>query len=161
VTEPRRFPPHWSAEEPDPKLDRQCYIIRDANGQALACVYFEKEPDRRSAAHLLTRDDARRNMESSHESSVPLTSRTFSGNAAIFKTPVCRPWPRVSQLVLFLEPVALECCLGTRPIQAEKSFLTGMPFGQRRRQPAQSPTSARRQVYRRAAGLHRWFGTRP
>jgi hypothetical protein len=37
-------------------------------------------------------------------------------------------------------------------------FLTGMPSGQRRWQPGQSPTSARRQVYRRAAGLHRWFG---
>jgi hypothetical protein len=33
--------------------------IRDANGQALAYVYFEGELDRRSAAHLLTRDEAR------------------------------------------------------------------------------------------------------
>ena len=54
----RRFPPPWSAEEPDPKLDRQCFIVRDANGQALAYVYFEDEPGRRSAAHLLTRDEA-------------------------------------------------------------------------------------------------------
>ena len=56
----RRFPPPWSAEEPDPKLDRQCFIVRDANGQALAYVYFEEEPGRRSAAHLLTRDETRR-----------------------------------------------------------------------------------------------------
>jgi hypothetical protein len=47
-------------EEPDPKLHRQCYIVRDANGHALAYVYFEDEPGRRSAAHLLTRDEARR-----------------------------------------------------------------------------------------------------
>ena len=34
--------------------------MQDANGQKLACVYFEEEPGRRSAAKLLTRDEARR-----------------------------------------------------------------------------------------------------
>jgi hypothetical protein len=32
----RRFPPPWSVEETD-----ACFIVRDANGQALAYVYFE------------------------------------------------------------------------------------------------------------------------
>jgi hypothetical protein len=32
----RRFPPPWSVEETD-----ACYIVRDANGQALTYVYFE------------------------------------------------------------------------------------------------------------------------
>ena len=49
------FPPPWSAEETE-----ACFIVRDHNGQALAYVYFEEEPGRRSAAHLLTRDEARR-----------------------------------------------------------------------------------------------------
>jgi hypothetical protein len=42
------------------KLSQDCFIIRDHNGQALAYVYFEDEPGRRSAAHLMTRDEARR-----------------------------------------------------------------------------------------------------
>jgi hypothetical protein len=47
-------------DDPDMKLDQSCYIVREANGQALAYVYFEEEPGRRSAAHLMTRDEARR-----------------------------------------------------------------------------------------------------
>jgi hypothetical protein len=56
----RRFPPPWSVDDPDPKLGHSCYIVRDANGHALAYVYFEDEPGRRSAAHLMRRDEARR-----------------------------------------------------------------------------------------------------
>jgi hypothetical protein len=52
---PRRFPPPWSVEETD-----ACFIVRDANRQALAYVYVEEEPGRRSAARLMTRDEARR-----------------------------------------------------------------------------------------------------
>jgi hypothetical protein len=49
----RRFPPPWSVEELD-------FVVRDHNGQALAYVYFEEEPGRRSAAKLLSKDEARR-----------------------------------------------------------------------------------------------------
>ena len=34
--------------------------MRDSNGQQLAYVYFEEEPGRRSAAKLLTKDEAQR-----------------------------------------------------------------------------------------------------
>jgi hypothetical protein len=42
------------------ELTPNCYIVRDADGQQLAYVYYENEPGRRSAAKLLTRDEARR-----------------------------------------------------------------------------------------------------
>ena len=36
------------------------FLVRDHNGQALAYVYFEDEPGRRSTAKLLSKDEARR-----------------------------------------------------------------------------------------------------
>jgi hypothetical protein len=48
------------ARVPEAKLGPQCFIVHDANGHALAYVYFEEEPGRRAAAKLLTRDEARR-----------------------------------------------------------------------------------------------------
>jgi hypothetical protein len=53
VPRPRRFLPPWSVEETAP-----CFIVRDANGQALAYVYCEDEPGRRATGKLLTRDEA-------------------------------------------------------------------------------------------------------
>jgi hypothetical protein len=36
MPEQRRFPPPWSVDNPDMKLGQDCYIVRDANGHALA-----------------------------------------------------------------------------------------------------------------------------
>jgi hypothetical protein len=48
----RRFPPPWSVDELE-----ACFVVMD--GQKLAYVYFENEPGRRSAAKLLSKDEAR------------------------------------------------------------------------------------------------------
>jgi hypothetical protein len=61
----RRFPPPWTIEE----YNDACFVVSAASGQALGYFYFEDEPGRRSAAKLLTRDEARRiaaNVELSH-----------------------------------------------------------------------------------------------
>ena len=49
-------PPPWSVEE----YNDARFIVRDNDGQQLAYVYFEEEPGRRSAAKLLSKDEARR-----------------------------------------------------------------------------------------------------
>ena len=52
---PRRFPPPWTVGD-----QSSCFVVRGHNGQALAYIYFDEEPGRRSAAKPLTKDEARR-----------------------------------------------------------------------------------------------------
>jgi hypothetical protein len=51
----RRFPSPWSAE-----LQPNYYVVRDANGQQIAYIYYSNDPERRAAAKLLPKDEARR-----------------------------------------------------------------------------------------------------
>ena len=52
---PRRFPPPWSAD----KIPGG-YVVRDANGQALAYIYSRDNEDEARQAKVLTKDEARR-----------------------------------------------------------------------------------------------------
>ena len=56
MAESRRFPSPWTIEE----ANNACFIVKAQSSQALAYIYFEDEPGRRSAANLLTSDEARR-----------------------------------------------------------------------------------------------------
>jgi hypothetical protein len=51
----RRFPPPWSLEDTG-----AAFVVTDGSGQKLGYFYYEEEPGRRSAAKLLTKDEARR-----------------------------------------------------------------------------------------------------
>jgi K+/H+ antiporter YhaU regulatory subunit KhtT len=53
----RRFPPPWRVEA---HPGGESLIVRDANGQALAYVYFEDEPTRQMSMKRLSHDEARR-----------------------------------------------------------------------------------------------------
>lgn len=55
VIAPDGFPPLLSVEELD-----ACFVVKDSAGQKLSYVYFEEKPGQRSAAKLLTKDEARR-----------------------------------------------------------------------------------------------------
>jgi hypothetical protein len=55
----RRFPPPWVVED----HNKACFIVKDANGFAVAYVYYEDEPGRRTAADIMTRDEARNSGE--------------------------------------------------------------------------------------------------
>jgi hypothetical protein len=48
-------PPPRHVEELD-----ACFVVKDSSGQKLGYFYYEEEPGRRSAAKLLTKDEARR-----------------------------------------------------------------------------------------------------
>jgi hypothetical protein len=58
---PGRFPPPWSVEDIG-----AAFVVIDNGGQKLAYVYYEEEPGRRSAAKMLSKDEAPRSPRRAH-----------------------------------------------------------------------------------------------
>ena len=56
VTPRRRFQPPWTIDE----MNNACFVVRDQNGQQLGYFYDRAGVRRRTAASLLTKDEARR-----------------------------------------------------------------------------------------------------
>jgi hypothetical protein len=55
VDAPRRFPPPWRTDKTP-----HGYVVRDANGQALAYIYSRETEAEAMQAKVLTKDEARR-----------------------------------------------------------------------------------------------------
>jgi hypothetical protein len=51
----RRLTAPWSVKDIG-----AAFVVKDGNGQQLAYVYFEEEPQRRTSGKMLTKDEARR-----------------------------------------------------------------------------------------------------
>jgi hypothetical protein len=49
----RHFPQPWVVEE-----QSACFVVKDNSAQALGYFYFDEEPGRRSAANVLTKEEA-------------------------------------------------------------------------------------------------------
>ena len=80
----RRFPPPWSVEETAP-----CFIVRDANGQALAFVYCEDEPGRRANDNLSS-------IAQSQRSGPQLPSGSTGRKSCKQSTQLHSPWRQAS-----------------------------------------------------------------
>jgi len=77
----RRFPAPWPVQETP-----ACFVVIDGNGQKLAYVYFEEEHDRRSAAKMLSRDEARRSDKCGATNFIDIRQEGSAHSRNIFQT---------------------------------------------------------------------------
>jgi hypothetical protein len=66
-----------------------CFIVKDASGLAVAYVYSEEEPGRRTAADLMTKDEARR-IAAKHRQAAGAAAATQNMGKPILKRPCAK-----------------------------------------------------------------------
>ena len=98
----RRFPIPWSVEDIG-----AAYVVKDANGQKLAYVYYEEEPGRRSPAKLLSRDyhSKMKIAQSSSKNSIGQIDRNVMSSHPKRDADHMKPRPSVQTCLLHM-PVA-------------------------------------------------------
>ena len=56
-----------------------CFVVKDSSGQKLGYFYYEEEAGRRSAAKLLTKDEAHREIDTYNRRAVALCAKGIAG----------------------------------------------------------------------------------
>ena len=143
MTDARRFPPPWSVDETD-----ACFIVRDANGQALAYVYCEEEPGPASSSHgvhchlTVMRGQLRFELARSVAAALLMPS---PNPPPFFRCPSCKALYQVVKAEAGPETVDLEvaCSICRGPLVAREGQFVLKYFLLRKAIPVKRPTARR------------------
>ena len=146
----RCFPPPWSLDEADPEVDRRCFIVRDANGQALAWMSIgEEEPGPASSSHGVHCHPAvmrgQLQFELARSCRGSLLMPTSPHPPPFFRCPSCKALYQVVKAEAGPETVDVEvaCSICRGPLGAREGQFVLKYFLLRKAIPVKRPTARR------------------